>query len=191
MKTDALELIEIKLLLEAIFLRYGYDFRHYAQASLERRIRLRVEKSNLSSISQMLPKVLHDPNFFNLFLKDISITVTEMFRDAYVFAKIRKSIFNLLRTYPYINIWHAGCATGEEVYSMAIMLKEEGLLERCKIYATDFNNQSLATAESGFFYANKKNLYFQQYLAAGGNASFADYYDLHHGNAKIKDQRSA
>ena len=187
MKKDALELIEIKLLLEAIYLRYGYDFRHYAQASLERRIRLRVEKSNLNSISEMLPRVLHDPDFFDLFLKDISITVTEMFRDAYVFAKIRKSIFNLLRTYPYINIWHAGCATGEEVYSMAIMLKEEGLLERCKIYATDFNKQSLAIAEEGIFNSNKIKLYSEQYLAAGGKASFADYYNLHQGNAQIKE----
>jgi len=178
---------EIDQLLEAIVFRYGYDFRHYARASLTRRILNRVEQSNLGSISEMIPKIMHDPVFFDLFIKDMSISVTEMYRDPSVFKAIRDKVFTALKTYSKVNIWHAGCATGEEVYSMAIMLKEEGLLKRTRIYATDFNNQSLDFAKKGIYAANKIKLYTQNYIAAGGKASFSDYYRARYESAKIDE----
>ncbi len=135
----------------------------------------------------MIPKIMHDPLFFDLFLQDMSISVTEMFRDPSVFDVIRKKIFTSLKTYSKVNIWHAGCSTGEEVYSMAIMLKEEGLLKRARIYATDFNNQSLAFAEKGIYAANKIKLYTKNYLAAGGKASFSDYYHARYESAIMDD----
>ncbi|MCP4116416.1 MAG: protein-glutamate O-methyltransferase CheR [Desulfobacteraceae bacterium] len=178
--------IETNLLLEAILFCYGYDFRHWSRASLERRILHRVKSSGLASISEMIPKIIHDPDFFGLFLKDMSITVTEMFRDPHVFKKIRRQVCGQLKTYPRVNIWHAGCATGEEVYSMAILLEEEGLLKKTRIYATDFNNHSLEIAEKGIYPAEQMKLFTKNYLAAGGKASFADYYQAKFNAAKMK-----
>lgn len=185
-KADSLE-FEVNMLLEAILFRYGYDFRHYARASLERRVLNRVQLSELNSVSDMIPKIMHDPSFFNLFLKDMSITVTEMFRDPFVFKKIRESVFTQLKTYSRVNIWHAGCATGEEVYSMAIMLKEEGLLKRTQIYATDFNNHSLEIAAKGIYPAGKIKLFTENYLNSGGTKSFADYYQAKYECAKLTE----
>jgi chemotaxis protein methyltransferase CheR len=187
MTTKETQDFEITQLLEAIFFRYGYDFRNYARASLERRITNRVSLSGLGSVSEMIPRIMHDPDFFDLFLKDMSITVTEMFRDPYVFKKIRQDVCIHLRTYPRINIWHAGCATGEEVYSMAILLKEEGLLERTRIYATDYNNHSLAVAKKGIYPAENIKLFTKNYIASGAKASFADYYKANYGSAKIDE----
>jgi len=178
---------EIKQLLEAIFFRYGYDFRNYALASLQRRILNRVALSGLSCVAELTAKILHDSHMFDLFLKDMSITVTEMFRDPHVFKKIREEVCLHLKTYPRINIWHAGCATGEEAYSMAILLKEEGLLDRTQIYATDYNNHSLAIAEKGIYPAAQIKQYTQNYLASGAKASFADYYTAKYDLAKMDD----
>ncbi len=178
---------EINQLLDAIFFRYGYDFRNYARASMERRILNRVNLTELDSVSEMIPKIMHDPAFFDLFLRDMSITVTEMFRDPYVFKEIRESICVHLETYPRINVWHVGCATGEEVYSMAILLEEEGLLKRTRIYATDFNNHSLKIAEKGIYPAERIKLFTKNYIAAGGKASFAEYYQAKYETAKIKE----
>ena len=185
-KTDIRD-FEINQLLEAILFRYGYDFRHYARASLERRIMTRVSLSNFSSVSEMIPAILHDADFFDLFIKDMSITVTEMFRDPSVHKEIHHSVCEQLRTYSRINIWHAGCATGEEVYSMAIMLEEENLLKRTRIYATDYNNHSLKIAKRGIYPAEKMKLYTQNYIAAGGKASFANYYQAKHGSAIMQE----
>jgi len=185
-KVETLE-FEVNMLLEAILFRYGYDFRHYARASLERRVLNRVQLSGLDNISEMIPLIMHDPNFFNLFLKDMSITVTEMFRDPFVFKQIRDSVFTQLKTYSRVNIWHAGCATGEEVYSMAIMLKEEGLLKRTQIYATDFNNHSLEIAAKGIYPAAKMKLFTENYLNSGGKNSFADYYQAKYECAKLTE----
>ncbi len=179
---------EITLLLEAILFCYDYDFSHYSRASLTRRIYNCLEKAHLHSIAEMIPKVIYDADFFELFLKEMSITVTEMFRDPLVFKTLRNQVVTQLKTYSRINIWHAGCATGEEAYSLAIMLKEEGLLSRCQIYATDFNNQSLAIAEEGIYKAEKIAGYTRNYISAGGKASFADYYQARHGNAKMKNE---
>ena len=185
-KKDSLE-FEINHLLEAILYQYGYDFRHYARASLERRVLNRLHLADLQHVTELTSKILHDPEYFDLFLKDMSITVTEMFRDPSVFKAIRKSVCSRLRTYSRVNIWHAGCATGEEVYSMAIMLQEEGLLSRTQIYATDFNNHSLTIAKEGIYPAEKMQLFTENYQSAGGQASFADYYQAKYQFAKFKD----
>ena len=151
--------LEVDLFLDAIFKRWGYDFRNYARASLNRRVAQRLSNTGLKRISEMIPLVLHDQDFFESFLTDMSVTVTEMFRDPWVFKKIRDTVIPKLRTYSRINIWHAGCATGAEVYSMAILLQEEGLLDRCQIYATDYNNKSLSSAKKGIFPINLMKFY--------------------------------
>ena len=179
---------EIKLLIEAIQFRYGYDFSHYAQASLTRRIANCLKKCELKNISELIPKIIHNVDYFDLLLREISVTVTEMFRDPLVFKVLRDKIVTQLKTYSRVNIWHAGCATGEEAYSLAIMLKEEGLLARSQIYATDFNNHSLAIAKQGIYKADKIPLFTKNYLLAGGKASFADYYQAKHSHAIMHDE---
>lgn len=173
---DALENIEIDLLLEAIFRKYGYDFRHYAPSSMKRRILGFVSKVNAGSISELIPKILHEPKLFYMLLNDFSIQVTEMFRDARMFKKFRFKVVPYLRTYPYFRIWHAGCATGEEVYSMAIVLNEEGLYERTTIFATDFNDNALQKAKNAIYPIENIQKYTENYILAGGNAEFSDYY---------------
>jgi len=168
--------IEIKLFLEAIFQKYGYDFRNYSLAHIKRRILHRLSISQLESISIMQDRVLRDPDFLQQVLLDFSINVTEMFRDPEFYQAIRDDVIPLLKTYPFIKIWHAGCATGEEVYSMAILLQEEGLLERTQIYATDFNQRVLKQAKEGIYSVDSIKEYNQNYLRAGGKKNFADYY---------------
>lgn len=172
-----LQHFEINQLLDAIYFRYGYDFRDYARASLERKILHRVSLSKLQSVADMNRKILHDAQFFNLFLKDMSVTVTEMFRDPYVFKKLETTVFQQLKTYSRVNIWHVGCATGEEAYSMAILLHENGLLKRTRIYATDYNNHSLDIAKKGVYCEQKIMQFSQSYLKAGGKHQLSDYYD--------------
>jgi len=179
--------IEIDCLLSAITERYGYDFRNYARASLKRRIQNYLTVSDCNHVSELIPKVLHDKECFAKFLSNMSVTVTEMFRDPLVFKSIREDILPKLKTYSRINVWHAGCATGEEVYSMAILLEEEGLLDRAHIYATDFNAKSLATAKEGIYPAENVQLYTRNYLKAGGKSSFSDYYQANYESAKMKD----
>ncbi|HEX9500478.1 MAG TPA: CheR family methyltransferase, partial [Thermoanaerobaculia bacterium] len=134
-----LEAIEIKLLAEGIYQHYGFDFRDYSQPSLKRRIWKRVYAEGLSTVSGLLEKVLHDPACMERLLLDLSVNTTSMFRDPTFYLAFRQKVVPLLRTYPFVRIWHAGCSTGEEVYSMAILLYEEGLIDRCRIYATDIN----------------------------------------------------
>jgi len=179
--------IEVDCLLAAITERYGYDFRNYARASLKRRIQNFLVVSGCKYVSELIPKVLHDKAYFSEFLSNMSVTVTEMFRDPFIFKSIREDILPKLKTYSRINIWHAGCATGEEVYSMAILLEEEGLLDRARIYATDFNTKSLATAKEGIYPAENIQLYTKNYLKAGGKSSFSDYYQANYESAKMKD----
>lgn len=167
---------EIDQLLESILFRYGYDFRDYARASLKRRVLVRVQALKLDGVFEMNQRILHEPKLFEIFLKDLSVTVTDMFRDPYVFKKFREEVMIHLKTYARINIWHAGCATGEEVYSMAIQLKEEGLLQKTRIYATDYNNKSLGIAEKGIYSAEHIKRYTKDYSIAGGKSSFSDYY---------------
>jgi chemotaxis protein methyltransferase CheR len=177
--------LEVDLFLDAIFRRWGYDFRNYARASLNRRVAHRLSITGLKRISEMIPLVVHDQDFFEGFLIDMSVTVTEMFRDPWVFKKIRETVIPKLRTYSRINIWHAGCANGAEVYSMAILLQEEGLLDRCQIYATDYNNNSLLSAKKGISPIKLMKSYTNNYIEAGGKSSFSDYYRTGYDSACI------
>jgi chemotaxis protein methyltransferase CheR len=172
----ALERVEIELLLEGIFRHYGFDFRSYAYASLRRRVWKRIEAEGLPTVSALQERVLHDPEMMNQLLLDLSINVTAMFRDPAFYAALRTRVIPLLRTYPFIRVWHAGCSTGEEVYSMAILLTEEGLYERARIYATDINEVVLQRAKSGIFPLNRMQEYTENYIKAGGTRSFSEYY---------------
>ena len=178
---------EIDELLEKIWQKYGYDFRNYARASLERRISYRLSTSGLKSISEMTFKIINDMDFFENFLNDMSITVTEMFRNPFVFKKIVNEVFPHLKTYHRINIWHAGCATGEEVYSLAILLEENQLLEKCQIYATDYNNKSLYICNEGIYPLEKMKEYSENYILSGGKKSFSDYYHANYESAIFKN----
>jgi chemotaxis protein methyltransferase CheR len=171
-----LERIEIELLLEAVFRHYGFDFRSYAYASIRRRLWKRIEAEELSSVSELQARVLHDPSAMERLLLDLSVSVTAMFRDPGFYVTFRKQVVPLLRTYPFIRVWHAGCSTGEEVYSMAILLEEEGLLERSRIYATDINDAVLQQARTGIFPLNRMQEYTENYIRAGGRRSFSEYY---------------
>ncbi|MCE3227901.1 MAG: chemotaxis protein CheR [Bacteroidetes bacterium] len=163
-------------MLEAIYQKYGYDFRQYSEAHIRRRLTNRLMLSGLSSISEIQHNVLHDPVFASQLLQDLSITVTEMFRDPPFYKYIRENVIPILKTYSFIKIWHAGCSTGEEVYSMAILLKEEGLYERSTIYATDFNEFALDKAREGIYAAEIMKEYTSNYQQAGGKKSFSDYF---------------
>jgi chemotaxis protein methyltransferase CheR len=171
-----LEKIEIELLLEGVFRHYGFDFRAYAFPSLKRRLWKRIEAEGLETVTALQERVLHDPAMMERLLLDLSINVTAMFRDPGFYAAFREKVVPLLRTYPFIRIWHAGCSTGEEVYSMAILLHEEGLLDRSRIYATDINEVVLDRARAGIFPLDKMQEYTQNYLKAGGTRSFSEYY---------------
>ncbi len=177
------EEIELQLLLEAIYLKYGYDFRSYSKAHLKRRLISRKARLGLNSVSEMIHLVLSNNDFFHQILTDLSVNVTEMFRDPDFYKVIRHEIIPVLKTYPFIKIWHAGCATGEEVYSMAIILKEEGLLERSTLYATDFNQIALGKASEGIYPLDKMKLYTENYYKAQGKASFCDYFTVSYGSA--------
>lgn len=180
------ENIEIQLLLQAIYLKYGYDFRNYAKASVKRRIHYRLQKDGLRSISELLYKVLYDEHFFGRFLLDLSINVTEMFRDPGFYRQVRAKVIPLLKDSSFLKIWHAGCSTGEEVYSMAIVLKEEGLYERSQIYATDMNEVVLKKAKHGIFNLHNLKQYTENYQKAGGRESFSDYYSAHYDHAVME-----
>lgn len=168
--------IEIDLILEAIYEKHGYDFRNYGRAHIKRRLLHRLQLSKLKSISEMQYKLLYEDSFFNLILKDFSINVTEMFRDPSFYKQLREEIIPILKTYPFIKIWHAGCSSGEEVYSMAILLMEEGLYDRTQIYATDFNHQILGKAKEGIYPISKIKEFTMNYQKSGGTGSFSDYY---------------
>jgi chemotaxis protein methyltransferase CheR len=171
-----LEKIEIRLLTEAIYQHYGFDFRDYSLPSLRRRIWKRVYAEGLSTISGLIERVLHEPQSMERLLLDLSINTTAMFRDPAFYLTFRRKIVPLLRTYPFVRIWHAGCSTGEEVYSMAILLQEEGLYERCRIYATDINEAVLQKAKAGIFPLSTMQENTSNYIAAGGTGTFSDYY---------------
>ncbi len=170
------EALEIDLLLDAIFHAYGYDFREYSRASITRRLRQHLTKTNCASIAHLIERILYHPDHFQALVYDISVTVTEMFRDPAFFGSLREQVIPFLKTFPFVNIWVAGCATGEEVYSLAILLKEEGLYDRTRIYATDFNDQALNIARERIYPLDKIQSYTSNYQKAGGKASLSDYY---------------
>jgi chemotaxis protein methyltransferase CheR len=163
-------------LLESIRFIYGYDFTEYAESSVKRRILHFMENRNVDTLDKLGKVLLKDDSIFEEFVQDLSITVTEMFRDPGFYKSIREKVMKRLATYPVIKIWIAGCATGEEVYSMAIVLKEEGLLERAIIYATDINQKSLQIAREGLYPLESMKMYTENYFKAGGAEPFSTYY---------------
>lgn len=180
------ESLELQLLLEAVYRVSGYDFREYAPASLRRRIAGFVRAEGLHSLPALQERLLYEPGMMERFLFALSVTVTSMFRDPDFFLALRTAVIPLLRTYPFLRIWHAGCSTGEEVYSLAILLQEEGLYPRCRIYATDLNHSALKTAREGIFSLRLMPKYAENYLQAGGAGRLEDYYTSGYGNAIFK-----
>ena len=176
MDEASIEPIAIDLLLEAVFRRYGYDFRSYARASIERRTRQFLSRSGYTSVAEMIPQVLYDQEYFWRLARCYSISVTEMFRDPFVYRAIREAVVPVLRTWPHFKIWLAGCATGEEVYSLAIVLKEEGVYDRATLYATDFNDEALERAREGVYATGQVKAASVNYLQAGGKTSLSEYY---------------
>ena len=173
-----LEQLELRLLLEAVAQHHGYDFRGYARASVLRRVRHRLVEEGLTTISGLQERVLHDRGCLERLLMDLSISVTSMFRDPTFYAALREKAVPLLRTYPFIRVWNAGCATGEETFSLAILLHEAGLSDRTRIYATDINEVVLAQARAGSFPLDRMKEYTRNYIAAGGQTPFSDYYKV-------------
>lgn len=183
MRTEETEEIEVALLLDAIHKRYGYDFRNYAKASLKRRIRDFARMTDFRSISAMISPLLHDASFCAKLIYGLSVTVSEMFRDPEFFITLRQQVVPYLKTYPFVRVWHAGCATGEEVYSLAILLREEGFYDRTTIFATDFNELALEKARQGIYPLEKMKEYTANYQRSGGTGSFAQYYRAGYGAA--------
>ncbi|MFL0196244.1 CheR family methyltransferase [Clostridium sp. WILCCON 0269] len=180
------EEIELYLLLEAVNMKYGYDFRNYSRAHIKRRVLHRMSMLEIDSIAEMQHRILYDRELFNNLLSDFSINVTEMFRDPSFYKAFREKVVPVLKTYPYIRIWHAGCSTGEEVYSMAILLKEEGLYDKAQIYATDFKRAVLEKAKDGIYQINDTKEYTYNYQQAGGKSSFSDYYIAQYGSVAFE-----
>ncbi|HXB91681.1 MAG TPA: protein-glutamate O-methyltransferase CheR [Puia sp.] len=171
-----IERTPLRGLLDSIRLVYGYDFTEYAEASLGRRIGHFMENRKIGDIHDLERGILRDEGLFEQFVQEIPVTVTEMFRDPRFYKSLREKVRTRLATYPLIRVWIAGCATGEEVYSIAILLKEEGLLERSLIYATDINQRSLRKAREGIFPVSHITDYTANYINSGGKGNFSDYY---------------
>ena len=179
----AREEIEIDLFVEGIYRLYGFDFRQYARSSLGRRIRNAVEAEGTSTISALQDRILHDRDCFDRVLPRLSVNVSAIFRDPPFFLTFRTRVIPLLRTYPFVRVWQAGCSTGEEAYSVAIMLEEEGLYDRCRIYATDINGTVLRAAKTGIYPLDAMQKYTVNYIQAGGTRSFSEYYTASHDHA--------
>jgi chemotaxis protein methyltransferase CheR len=171
-----LENIELGLLLEAVYRHYGYDFREYALASLRRRVWRRVHEERLTSITALTDRLLHDPACMARLLGDLSINVTAMFRDPGFYVGFAEHVVPQLRTYPFTRIWVAGCSTGEEVYSLAILLTENDLYDRTRIYATDINQLAIEQARQSVYPLDRMQEYTENYIKAGGKRSFSEYY---------------
>ncbi|WP_045217203.1 CheR family methyltransferase [Desulfonatronovibrio magnus] len=174
--TNEVRGIEIALLLEGIYRRYGYDFRDYARCSIQRRLEQFLEQSSCSTFSEVTSRVLRDVAFFHGLLPYFSVSFTSLFREPSVFRALRDEILPVLRTWPYFKIWHAGCATGEEVYSLAILLREAGLLERATIFATDISRPALDTAREGVYSLEAIRRGGAAYQEAGGQGSLSEHY---------------
>lgn len=175
--------LEIRLFLEGIYQVYGYDFREYAEASLHRRLTQWLAGSGFADFSQAQSRVLRDRTQFDSLLRGITINVSEMFRDPVFFRTLREQVVPHLKTYPFVKIWHAGCASGEEAYSMAILLLEEGLAGRFRIYATDINQEVIRRAREGIYPLQEMQRFTRNYQQGGGTASFADYYTARYDHA--------
>lgn len=175
-------------LFEQVYKKYGYDFRDYSAAHLKRRIINRMSLSGIHTINAYQEKILSDPVFAAVCIKDFSIKVTEMFRDPSFYIALREKVVPILKTYSFVKIWHAGSATGEEVYSMAIMLHEEGLYNRSLIYATDFDQDALEHGKEGIYLNERVQEYSKNYQASGGKASLSDYYTSHYNRIIVRKE---
>jgi len=175
--------IEMHLLLDAIYLKYHCDFRGYAGASLKRRLTVAMSRFNCATLSQLQDQVLHDPTVFPALMDYLTVQVSDMFRDPAYFRSLREKVVPLLRTYPSLKIWVAGCSAGEEVYSLAILLREEGLLDRTLIYATDINHSALKKAETGVYQLDRIAGFTSNHQKSGALTSLSDYYTAAYGHA--------
>lgn len=180
--------IEIQLFVQAMRLRHGHDFSEYAPASLKRRVQQLVRTHESGTVVRLVDRILHEEGFLPRVIEGLSVPVSEMFRDPAVFRSLRDKVLPVLASYPEINIWQAGCAHGQEVYSLAILLEEAGLYERSRIYATDFNDAALAVAAEGIYATREARDWSRNYLEAGGSHSFSDYYSARYDFIKL-DQR--
>jgi len=176
LEQDSVEALELELLLEAMYRRFGYDFRDYARTSMRRRIVNIMRNEGVRTISALQERMLHDASVWDRCLNGISVNVSAMFRDPAFFLAFRQHAVPLLRTYPFIRIWQAGCSLGEEAYSLAILLEEEGLYDRTLIYATDINESTLRQARDAIYPADLMQKYTQNYVQSGGQRSFSEYY---------------
>jgi chemotaxis protein methyltransferase CheR len=184
--------IELQLFVDAVYYKYHYDFRSYATSSLKRRLVTAMSRFGCESLSQLQDKMLHDPVVFAGLLDYMTVQVSEMFRDPAYFLALRREVVPLLRTYPSLKLWVAGCSTGEEVYSLAILLREEGLLSRSLIYATDINGQALKKAEAGVYDLDRMADFTANHQKSGGKSSLSEYYTAAYGRAvmdkSLRDQ---
>lgn len=180
---DSLEDLEIQLLLEALFQRYHYDFRHYARASIKRRLQQARDQMGYPSLSALQADVLHRPTLLPRLLGYLTVQVSEMFRDPSYFRALREQVLPHLKTYPSLKVWIAGCSAGEEVYSLAILFREEGLLDRTLFYATDINPDALRAAEAGVYPLDRIRKFTENHQKSGGRSSLSDYYTADYGRA--------
>lgn len=180
-----LEELEIRLLVEAVHAQYGYDFAGYVPSTLTRRIREAAHAEGLPTITSLTNRVLHDPVAFERLLTNLLVQVTSMFRNPAFFAAFRSKVVPFLQTFPFVRIWVAGCSTGEELYSLAILLEEEDLMRRSRIYATDMSQAALKQAATGIMPLDRMKSYTNNYQAAGGTRSFSDYYTARYGHARM------
>ena len=180
-----LEVLELDLFIEAMLRRYGYDFRDYGRASLLRRVRNLVQKQGASSIADLTARILHAPELLGDMIANLSVPVSEFFRDPTTFLALKTHVFPMLASYPQITIWQAGCARGEEVYSLAILLKEASLLPRCRIFATDISKASLSHAQDGIFPLSDMRDASRRYLESGGSQSLSAHFHARYDFARL------
>lgn len=177
--------IEIDLVLEALLKKSDFDYRNYSRSHVKRRLSHRLAINGLSHYSELIPEIIYNEEMLSTLLRDLSINVTEMFRDPAFFIEIREKVFPYIKTYPFVKLWHAGCSSGQEVYSMAILLKENLLYDNTQIYATDFNNDILEKAKNAIYPVDNMKKYTVNYQQVGGRNSFADYYNADYDTATI------
>lgn len=181
---------EIDIILEQVLDRYGYDFTNYTRASLKRRINRLYLIDKMTSFAEFLYRISNNEDYFNRFVEEITVNVTEMFRDPPFYKALREEVLPRVATYPHIRIWHAGCSTGEEVYSMAILLKEAGLLHKSLLYATDINPEVVEKMMRGFFPIQHMRHYSENYIASGGTHDFSSYYTANYDTARFDSSLS-
>lgn len=187
MTNEELDTLEVRLILEAIYARYGYDFRQYAPESIARRLRAALSKTNAAHLGELMHGLLRDPNYFDVVLSCLTVQVTEMFRDPEFHQVFRRIVVPLLRTYPRLSVWHAGCATGEEVYAMAMLLYEEGLYDRTLLYGTDLDKAAVARAKEGIYSEEQAQCFARNYEQGGGRADFCNYFTAAYGKVSVNE----